>query len=44
LIGHPTLFPFAVELAAEHVREASQFCVHRQGLDFDFVELHREGA
>ncbi len=39
LTGHPALFPFDLDLNASHVRCASQFRVHRQGLDSDFVEL-----
>lgn len=39
LTGHPALFPFEVDLNASHVRSASQFRVHREGLDSDFVEL-----
>lgn len=39
LVGHPALFPFDVQLNAGHVRSASQFQVHRQGLDSDFIEI-----
>jgi hypothetical protein len=39
LTGHPAIFPFDVDLNASYVRGASQFRVHRQGLDTDFVEL-----
>jgi hypothetical protein len=39
LLGNPALFPFALQLNAGHVRGASQFRVHRQGLDADVVEL-----
>lgn len=44
LIGHPALFPFEIEMNAGHVRSASQFRVHRQALDADFVELQRARA
>lgn len=40
LTGHPAIFPFGLDVNASHVRCASQFRVHRQGLDSDFVELH----
>ncbi len=40
LTGHPAIFPFVLDVNASHVRGASQFRVHRQGLDSDFVELH----
>ena len=40
LTGHPAIFPFDLDVNASHVRGASQFRVHRQGLDSDFVELH----
>lgn len=39
LAGHPAIFPFDLDVNASHVRAASQFRVHRQGLDTDFVEL-----
>jgi hypothetical protein len=39
LTGHPAIFPFDLDLNANHVRSASQFRVHRQGLNSDFVEL-----
>lgn len=39
LRGHPAVFPFDLDLNANHVRAASQFRVHREGLDVDFVEL-----
>lgn len=39
LTGHPAIFPFELDVNANHVRGASQFRVHRQGLDSDFVEL-----
>ncbi len=39
LTGHPSLFPFDLNVNASHIRGASQFRVHRQGLDSDFVEL-----
>lgn len=39
LIGHPAAFPFKLEVNAGHIRDASQFQVHRHGLDSDFVEL-----
>jgi hypothetical protein len=42
LTGHPAIFPFDLDVSASHVRAASQFRVHRQGLNSDFVEL--EGA
>jgi hypothetical protein len=43
LTGHPALFPFDLDLNAGHIRGASQFRVHRQGLDADFVELTGAG-
>lgn len=39
LTGHPAIFPFDLDVNASHVRGASQFRIHRQGLDSDFVEL-----
>jgi hypothetical protein len=39
LTGHPALFPFELAVNVDHIREASQFQVHRQGLDADLVEL-----
>lgn len=39
LTGHPAIFPFDLDVNASHVRGASQFRLHRQGLDSDFVEL-----
>jgi hypothetical protein len=39
LTGHPATFPFDLKMNASHIRGASQFRVHRQGLDSDFVEL-----
>jgi hypothetical protein len=40
LTGHPAIFPFELDVNASHIRDASQFRVHRQGLDSDFVELN----
>lgn len=39
LAGHAGLFPFDIQVNVGHVRGASQFRVHRQGLDSDIVEL-----
>jgi len=39
LIRHSALFPFDLIINARDIRSAPQFCVHREGLDFDFVEL-----
>lgn len=39
LTAHPAAFPFDLDLNASHVRGTSEFRVHRQGLDTDFVEL-----
>ena len=39
LITHPALFPFDLDINSNHVRGASQFRVHREGLDSDYVEL-----
>jgi len=44
LTGHPGIFPFDLDVNASHVRGASQFRVHRQGLDSDFVELQGSRA
>ncbi|TNF32504.1 MAG: hypothetical protein EP329_09890 [Deltaproteobacteria bacterium] len=43
LTGHPAMFPFEVDVNSSHIRGMSQFRVHRQGLDTDFVELERGG-
>jgi len=40
LTGHPAVFPFDLDINASLVRSASQFQIHRQGLDSDFVELN----
>jgi hypothetical protein len=39
LASHPAFFPFDLDVNVGDVRAASQFRVHRQGLDSDFVEL-----
>ncbi len=39
LMGHPALFSFDLDLNASHVRSASQFGIHREGLASDFVEM-----
>lgn len=44
LTRHPAIFPFDLDVNANHVRGASQFRVHRQGLDSDFVELQGSRA
>lgn len=41
LTGHPALYPFSLDLNAGHLRSASQFRVHREGLDSDVVELQK---
>jgi len=44
LLTHPALFPFHLGLNASHLRGASQFRMHRQGLDSDIVELRYPSA
>lgn len=39
LTGHPAMFPFDVDVNANHVRGALQFRVHREGVNSDVVEL-----
>jgi hypothetical protein len=39
LTGHPAMFPFDLGVTVSQVRGASQFRIHRQGLDIDLVEL-----
>lgn len=39
LLTHPGLFPFELALNVDQVRAATQFRLHREGLDSDIVEL-----
>ena len=39
LAPHPAIFPFCFEISLHRLRQASQFQVHRQGVDMEIVEL-----
>jgi hypothetical protein len=39
--GHPALFPFDVRINAQSLRRSERVYVFRQGLDQDFLALHR---
>ena len=39
LVGHPSLFPFGLNVYASSLRDSASFEIHREGDQSDFVEL-----